>query len=100
MFKIFKPSKISRARLSELKIAHGKIVGPFFMPIATRAAVKNLTSEELIALNAQIILSNTYHLLLQPGEQLLKKYGGLHQFMNWPGPILTDSGGFQIFSLA
>ncbi|OGY46431.1 MAG: hypothetical protein A2744_03185 [Candidatus Buchananbacteria bacterium RIFCSPHIGHO2_01_FULL_44_11] len=99
MFKIFKTSKISRARLSELKTAHGKIVGPFFMPIATRAAVKNLTNEELKELNAQIILSNTYHLLLRPGQQLLKKYGGLHQFMGWPGPILTDSGGFQVFSL-
>jgi len=100
MFKVIKKSKISNARPTELKTAHGKILGPFFMPIATRGAVKNLTTNELKDLNAQIILSNTYHLLLQPGTTLMKKYGGLHKFMGWSGPILTDSGGFQIFSLA
>ncbi len=69
------------------------------MPIATRAAVKSLTPEELKELGAEIILSNTYHLMLRPGEELIKKFGGLHQFMKWPGPILTDSGGYQVFSL-
>ena len=100
MFKVTKTSKKSKARLTELKTTHGKIVGPFFMPIATRGAVKNLTTAEMKELNAQIILSNTYHLLLRPGTALMKRYGGLHKFMNWPGPILTDSGGFQVFSLS
>lgn len=75
-------------------------MGPFFMPIATKAAVKNLNPEELKVLGAQIILSNTYHLMLTPGEKLIKENGGLAKFMNWSGPILTDSGGFQVFSLA
>ncbi len=100
MFKIIKTSKISQARLTELKTSHGTIVGPFFMPIATRGAVKNLTGDEMQDLGAQILLANTYHLLLRPGINLMKKYGGLHRFMNWDGPILTDSGGFQVFSLA
>ncbi|MBN1779232.1 MAG: tRNA guanosine(34) transglycosylase Tgt [Candidatus Buchananbacteria bacterium] len=99
-FKILKKSKLSQARLSKLKTAHGIINAPFFMPIATRGAVKNLTVEEIKDLKAEIILSNTYHLLLRPGVALMKKYGGLHQFMRWSAPILTDSGGFQVFSLA
>ena len=100
MFKIFKKSKKSKARLTALKTTHGIIRGPFFMPIATRGAVKNLTSDELHSLGAEIILSNTYHLLLQPGMDLMKKAKGLHQFMQWNRPILTDSGGYQIFSLS
>ena len=100
MFKIIRKSKISRARVGISKTAHGEIKSPFFMPIATRGAVKNLTSDELKKLNAEIILSNTYHLLLRPGINLIKKAKNLHNFINWPGPILTDSGGFQIFSLA
>jgi len=100
MFKIIKTSKHSRARLTELKTSHGAILGPFFMPIATKGAVKNLASAELINLGAQIILSNTYHLFLAPGSKLIHKVGGLHRFMDWSGPILTDSGGFQVFSLA
>lgn len=100
MFKLIKKSKKSEARLTELKTAHGKIMGPFFMPIATKAAVKNLDTTEIKQLQSQIILSNTYHLMLAPGEKLIKTAGGLHQFMNWSGPILTDSGGFQVFSLA
>jgi queuine tRNA-ribosyltransferase len=70
------------------------------MPIATKGAVKNLTTEEVKNLGSQIILSNTYHLYLQPGLEVLKKLGGLHKMMNWSGPILTDSGGFQVFSLS
>jgi len=85
--------------LTELRTPHGTVMGPFFMPIATRGAVKNLTADELEELGAQIILSNTYHLLLRPGVKLLRRYDGLHKFMGWPGPILTDSGGFQVFSL-
>jgi len=100
MFKVIKKSKKSEARLTRLKTAHGKVVGPFFMPIATRGAVKNLTVEELKNLGSQILLSNTYHLMLAPGEKLIKKVGGVHKFINWSGPILTDSGGFQVFSLS
>ena len=100
MFKIIKKSKRSQARLIKLTTGQGEILGPFFMPIATKAAVKNLTPTELKELKAQIVLSNTYHLMLTPGEQIIKRSGGLHKFMNWPGPILTDSGGFQVFSLS
>src|SRR3989344_2948822 len=100
MFKVIKKSKLSKARLTELKTSHGTIVGPFFMPIATKAAVKNLTASELEELGSQIILSNTYHLMLNPGITVIKKARGLHHFMNWTRPILTDSGGFQVFSLA
>lgn len=100
VFKILTKSKKSNARLTKLTTQHGDILGPFFMPIATRAAVKNLDMQEMNNLGAQIILSNTYHLMLTPGEKLIKKSGGLHNFMQWPGPILTDSGGFQIFSLS
>lgn len=100
MFKVLKQSKKSRARLTRLKTTHGEIMGPFFMPIATKAAVKNLDTTEMQKLGAQIILSNTYHLMLTPGEKLIKKTGGLHKFMQWQEPILTDSGGFQVFSLS
>ena len=100
MYKVLKKSKISQARLGVLKTKHGQIKTPFFMPIATKAAVKNISTEELAELGAQIILANTYHLYLQPGEQIIKKHGGLHKFLNWAKPILTDSGGYQVFSLA
>ncbi len=99
-FKILKKSKKSKARIGILKTKHGVVKTPIFLPIATKAAIKNLTSEELKDLGAEIILSNTYHLFLRPGEKIIKEIGGLHQFMNWSGPILTDSGGFQVFSLA
>ncbi|MFA6215242.1 MAG: tRNA guanosine(34) transglycosylase Tgt [Patescibacteria group bacterium] len=100
MFKVLKKSTRTKARLTKLATSHGDIDGPFFMPIATKGAVKNLAADELQNLNAEIILANTYHLMLSPGNSLIKKAGGLHRFMNWPGPILTDSGGFQVFSLA
>ncbi|MEA3398121.1 MAG: tRNA guanosine(34) transglycosylase Tgt [Patescibacteria group bacterium] len=100
MFKINKLSKKTNARLGILKTAHGVIQTPFFMPVATQGTVKHISTEEMRRLNAQILLSNTYHLMLRPGEKLIKKYGGLHKFMDWQGPILTDSGGFQVFSLA
>lgn len=99
-FKIIKKSKQSKARRGKITTSHGAINTPCFMPIATRGAVKNLTSEELKELNAEIILGNTYHLFLKPGEKLVKKAGGLQKFMSWNKPILTDSGGFQVFSLA
>ena len=100
MFKIIKKSNKSSARLGELKTPHGRIKTPFFLPIATKGSVKALTSEDVLNLKAQIILSNTYHLYLRPGLKILKKFGGLHKFMRWPGPILTDSGGYQVFSLS
>jgi queuine tRNA-ribosyltransferase len=100
MYTLKKSSEISRARRGELTTAHGVIQTPFFMTIATRGAVKTLTTADVKDLGAQIILSNTYHLNLRPGTDLLKKAGGLHDFMKWDGPILTDSGGYQVFSLA
>lgn len=100
MYKLLKNSTKSGARLGSLKTAHGLIKTPFFMPIATKGAVKNLSTEELELLGAQIILANTYHLYLQPGEKLIKKAKGLHKFINWTKPILTDSGGYQVFSLS
>ncbi|MFH1631529.1 MAG: tRNA guanosine(34) transglycosylase Tgt [bacterium] len=89
-----------RARRGQFRVPHGIIETPFFMPIATRGAVKTLTSEDVRSLGAQIVLSNTYHLLLRPGADGIKRLGGLHKFMNWDGPILTDSGGYQVFSLS
>ena len=100
MFELKQISKKSAARRGELVTEHGIIQTPFFMTIATRGAVKTLTTEEVKTLGAQIILSNTYHLNIRPGPALLEKVGGLHSFMNWQGPILTDSGGYQVFSLA
>lgn len=87
------------ARLGSLKTDHGMIETPIFMPVGTNATVKAMTPEDLNAVEAQIILANTYHLYLRPGHQLIEKLGGLHRFMNWNAPILTDSGGFQVFSL-
>ncbi|MBU0727334.1 tRNA-guanine transglycosylase, partial [Patescibacteria group bacterium] len=92
--------KSGSARSGTLKTAHGDIQTPFFMTIGTVGAIKGLVPEEVRELGGQIILSNTYHLHLRPGEDIVQKAGGLHKFMNWDGPILTDSGGYQIFSLA
>lgn len=100
MFSLLKVSKKSQARLGVLSTAHGKINTPFFMPIATKAAVKSLEAEEVKKLGAEIILSNTYHNYLRPGDKLIKKFGGLHKFMSCDLPILTDSGGYQVFSLS
>jgi queuine tRNA-ribosyltransferase len=100
MFKILKHSNKSYARLGKLKTKHGVINTPFFMPIATRGAIKSLTADEVKGLGAEIILSNTYHLFLRPGDEIMKKAGGLHKFMKWSEPILTDSGGYQVFSLS
>jgi queuine tRNA-ribosyltransferase len=100
MFKIINKSKKSYARVGKLTTKHGVINSPFFMPIATRGAIKSLTTDEVKELGAEIILSNTYHLFLRPGDEIMKKAGGLHKFMKWSGPILTDSGGYQVFSLS
>ena len=99
-YKILHTCAQSGARVGELTTPHGKIITPVFMPVGTRATVKSLSPEEVENSGAQIILSNTYHLHLRPGEELIKKAGGLHKFMSWNKPILTDSGGFQVFSLA
>lgn len=88
------------ARAGELTTAHGIIPTPVFMPVGSQATIKTLVSDEIVALGAPIILSNTYHLYLRPGVEIIKKLGGLHRFMNWDGAILTDSGGYQIFSLS
>ena len=82
------------------KTPHGELTTPVFMPVGTQATVKTMSPDQLQALGATIILSNTYHLYLRPGHELIREAGGLHAFMNWPGAILTDSGGFQVFSLA
>ncbi len=100
MFKVLKKSKKSKARLGVLTTAHGRVSTPFFMPIATKAAIKSLTAAEVKNLGAEIILSNTYHNYLRPGVGVIKKLGGLHQFMQTDLPILTDSGGYQVFSLS
>ncbi len=99
-FTLLKKSSASAARLGVLETPHGKIQTPIFMPVGTRATVKAMSPGELEELGAQIILGNTYHLLLRPGEDLMLKAGGLHKFSGWNHPILTDSGGFQVFSLA
>ncbi|MDP1761074.1 MAG: tRNA guanosine(34) transglycosylase Tgt, partial [Deltaproteobacteria bacterium] len=87
-------------RLGEITTARGVIETPVFMPVGTYATVKTLTPEDLQEIGAAIILSNTYHLYLRPGIETIEALGGLHRFMHWDGPILTDSGGYQIFSLA
>jgi len=89
----------SAARVGEITTPHGVIPTPIFMPVGTQATVKAMTPAELTAVGTRIILGNTYHLYLRPGHELVKKLGGLHDFMQWQGPILTDSGGFQVFSL-
>ena len=90
----------SNARRGRLTTAHGQIETPAFMPVGTQGSVKGVSPRELRELNAQIVLGNTYHLFVRPGLAVIKHFGGLHNFMNWHGPILTDSGGYQIFSLA
>lgn len=99
-FTLHKTEKHSKARLGTIETDHGSIETPIFMPVGTRATVKTMTPEELKEIKAQIILGNTYHLYLKPGMKVMEKMGGLHKFMHWDGPILTDSGGFQVFSLS
>ncbi len=98
-YELIKICKQSGARRGRVHTPHGVIETPIFMPVGTQATVKAMTPEELKEINAQIILSNTYHLYMRPGHELVEKAGGLHTFMNWDRPILTDSGGFQVFSL-
>jgi len=99
MFRVLKKSKKTKARITSLSTEHGKIQTPIFMPPATRGFLKSLDSIDINNTNSQIVLVNTYHMLLKPGDKYIKKYGGIHSFMNYSKPILSDSGGFQIFSL-
>ncbi|MDO4548381.1 MAG: tRNA guanosine(34) transglycosylase Tgt [Clostridia bacterium] len=99
-FELLHICKQTGARRGQLHTPHGTIQTPVYMPVGTQASVKTVSPDELKAMNAEIILSNTYHLHLRPGEDLVAEAGGLHKFMNWDRPILTDSGGFQVFSLA
>lgn len=100
MFELVAQDRESKARCGQITTAHGVLDTPVFMPIGTQGAVKGVSPQELRELHAQIILGNTYHLFVRPGLDVVKHFGGLHKFMNWDGPILTDSGGYQIFSLA
>lgn len=99
-FKVETKSSNTKARTATLTTPHGTVKTPMFMPVGTLATVKHLSPEDLKNIQSQVILSNTYHLWLRPGEQVVKQAGGLHKFMNYDGPILTDSGGFQVFSLS
>jgi queuine tRNA-ribosyltransferase len=99
-FQVLQRAEESAARLGELWTHHGAIHTPVFMPVGTRGTVKSLTPEDLYALGAEIVLANAYHLWLRPGAEVVKAQGGLHRFMHWERPLLTDSGGYQVFSLA
>src|SRR5688572_3579292 len=90
----------TQARAGILQTAHGSFETPVFMPVGTQGTVKALTPRDLTECGASIILSNTYHLYIRPGIDILRQFGGLHRFMGWKGPILTDSGGYQVFSLS
>ncbi|MGZ5553489.1 MAG: tRNA guanosine(34) transglycosylase Tgt [Chthoniobacterales bacterium] len=100
MFELLGVDESSKARRGRLTTSHGVIETPAFMPVGTQGSVKAVSPRELRELKAQIILGNTYHLFVRPGMDVIRHFGGLHRFMNWDGPILTDSGGYQIFSLA
>lgn len=99
-FKVLKKSRKSKARLGEIRTPHGQFETPVFMPVGTQGSVKAVSSEDMEEMGIKIILANTYHLYLRPGYRILEKLGGLHRFMNWDRPILTDSGGFQVYSLS
>jgi len=100
MFELLAQDSTSKARRGRLTTRHGVIQTPIFMPVGTQGTVKAVSPRELKELNAQIILGNSYHLFVRPGMEVMKHFGGLHEFMGWNGPILTDSGGYQVFSLA
>ncbi|HEX2583731.1 MAG TPA: tRNA-guanine transglycosylase, partial [Steroidobacteraceae bacterium] len=89
----------SRARAARFRTQHNEVLTPTFMPVGTHASVRGQRREDMLESGAQVLLANTYHLLLRPGPELFERFGGIHKFMNWPRSVLTDSGGFQIFSL-
>jgi len=99
-FDLEKSSRNTKGRIGRIETPHGEVNTPVFMPVGTQGTVKAMTPEELKSIGAKIVLGNTYHLYLRPGHELIEQLGGLHRFMNWDRPILTDSGGYQIFSLA
>ena len=99
-FKLLHKDKTTKARAGVLITARGEVHTPCFMPVGTQATVKSLSNEDIKACGTELLMANAYHLYLRPGEEVLKKAGGLHKFMAWDGPIMTDSGGYQIFSLA
>src|SRR5690554_6744868 len=99
-FEVLHECRQTRARVGRLTTPHGVVNTPVFMPVGTQATVKAVAPRDLKDIGAEIILSNTYHLYLRPGHELVREAGGLHKFMNWDGSILTDSGGFQVFSLS
>ncbi|MFH1349773.1 MAG: tRNA guanosine(34) transglycosylase Tgt [Pseudomonadota bacterium] len=99
-FKVLHTCRTSRARIAEINTPHGEFETPAFMPVGTQGSVKAVSPEEMKEIGIKIILANTYHLYLRPGYRIIEKLGGLHRFMNWDGPLLTDSGGFQVYSLS
>src|SRR4051812_29447581 len=99
-FDLYKTDASSRARLGRVTTRHGSFDTPAFMPVGTQGTIKGVLPDHVAATGSQIILANTYHLMLRPGERVVADLGDLHRFMGWPGAILTDSGGFQVFSLA
>jgi len=98
-FQVLATADGSRARAARFTTLHGDVETPVFMPVGTHATVKGLTVEDLEAAGAQMLLANAYHLLLRPGVEVFERVGGIHRFMNWKRPVLTDSGGYQVFSL-
>jgi len=92
--------EFNNARRGRLELSNGIVETPVFMPVGTYGTVKSMTPEELVEIGTEIILANTFHLMLRPGADVIEKFGGLHDFMHWQNPILTDSGGYQVFSLA
>jgi queuine tRNA-ribosyltransferase len=98
-FRIDAQTSGSRARAATFRTPHGPVETPLFMPVGTQAAVRAQSPQSLVAAGSQVLLANTYHLLLRPGAEVFRRMGGIHRFMSWSGPVLTDSGGYQIFSL-
>ena len=98
-FKLEKTARGSKARATRFQTLHGEVQTPIFMPVGTQATVKSMNMERMKEVGSNVLLANTYHLLLRPGPEVFRKFGGIHNFMNWDRPVLTDSGGFQIFSL-
>src|SRR3954452_21832473 len=99
-YELLKRDAATGARLGRVTTRHGSFDTPAFMPVGTQGTIKGLLPDHVAATGAQVVLANTYHLMLRPGEKTVATLGGLHGFMSWPGPILTDSGGFQVFSLS
>src|SRR5216684_5774676 len=100
MFELLRTDTATKARVGRLTTPHGVVETPVFMSVGTQGSVKAIDPRELREMRTQIILGNTYHLSIRPGLEIIRAAGGLHSFINWPAPILTDSGGFQVFSLA